>query len=133
MSSGTAQWRPMIRTAAQELGPPRHLIEAVMQLESSGDKTNVTNTGVAACPQAFGLMQIACGCSAVSCDEFTPILDPQINIRAGACHLKINFDQCGSWDGAICAYFSGHCIPNGIAVDIFGTTDQRYIDVVKAN
>jgi len=133
MSSNTAKWRGLVRQAAERFGVPPHLIEAVMELESGGDKNNVTNTGNATCPQAFGLMQIACGCSAVDCEEFSPIMDPETNIRAGARHLKINFESCGTWDGAICEFFSGHCVPNGHAVDILGTTDTMYVNRVKAN
>jgi len=126
------QWNDSVAYECAKQGVPPNLAKAVIYLESNGDPNAMTATGNSVCPYAYGLFQIACGCAAVTCvSNDTTMLDPSINIAAGALHLAINYRECNnSWDGAICSYFAGHCIPDGSS-DILGTSDYDYVNIVK--
>ena len=126
------QWDSQIASNCATHNVPPNMAKAVVYLESGGDPNAMTATGNTTCPYAYGLFQIACGCAVVTCvSNDTAMLDPDTNIEAGVRHLSINYANCNnSWDGAICQFFSGHCVPNG-ASDILGTTDYDYVNIVK--
>jgi len=113
-------------------------IEAHMLLESAGVDLDPNSAG------AVGLLQIIPAvwpelCAAVCrkhglVNNLESVRRPEINIEIGVRELKwwIQNDCHGSEDGGSCAYFSGHCVPDG-SKDDFGTTDETYVQVIRQN
>ena len=110
---------------------PPNLLKALVYKESRGVVNKRTKTENTQCPNAFGLFQIAPGCSsAVIPLEENELLQARTNIKAGAEEMATHYKNCGKWGNAINAFFSGECESSGL-VDDQGTTDYEYVAAIK--
>lgn len=114
--AGVERWSDAINQASSRYGVPTNLIKAIMKLESGGDPNAVGAPGV------WGPMQVHSGVWGQGPWSH----DPVANIMKGVEILRGNYDQYGTWDMAIRAYL-------GFGTDMYGTTDEKYLEVVKNN
>lgn len=114
--AGVERWANEINAAAAKYGVPANLIKAIMKLESNGDPN------AAGAPGVWGPMQVHSGVWG----EGPWSYDPAANIMKGVEILRGNYDQYGSWEMAVRAYL-------GFGTDMYGTTDERYWEVVSNN
>jgi hypothetical protein len=102
---------------------PINLIKALVYEESGGGMLSENGAGYS------GIMQVGPGSW---CDHAKyNIATPEGNVGCGVEHLAHTYQQCNnSWDGAVTAYYAGHCIPNGahdnVADGGSGQTDYQY-------
>lgn len=111
------------------VGPcvPINLIKALVYEESGGGMLGENGAGYS------GIMQVGSGSW---CDHGKyDITTAPGNVGCGIEHLAHTYQECNnSWGGAVTAYYSGHCIPNGAHDEVAdggsGETDFQYRDKV---
>jgi|GEM_PF-2743327 len=104
---------------------PVNLVKALVYEESGGAMLEGNGAGYS------GIMQVGAGswCDHAKYD----IRTKGGNIGCGIEHLAHTYQECNnSWEGAVTAYYAGHCIPNGahdnVADGGSGETDFQYRD-----
>jgi cell wall-associated NlpC family hydrolase len=122
---GTAKWRPLIDSAAQQVGIDPDVIQAIMMTESGGNPDSVSSAG------ALGLMQVMPFHFASGENG----LDPKTNILKGAQILADNYKRYGNWDTAVAAYLGAVDANGNItnAADAYGTTGPAYVQRFHEN
>lgn len=65
--------------------------------------------------------------------QWNKIHDPDYNIYCGLKTLAYRRKQCGSWDGASMAFFSGSCVDVGVIDNSTGTDQKEYLDAMQRN
>lgn len=115
---------------------PVNLIKALVYLESGGAMLDVNPDGSYGNGAGYGgIMQVSSGswCDHTKYD----ITTSGGNVGCGIEHLAHTYQQCNnSWEGAVTAYYAGHCTPDGSADRVedggSGKTDQVYRDEIIA-
>jgi hypothetical protein len=106
---------------------PVNLVKALVYEESGGGMIGENGAGYS------GIMQV--GPDSWCDHDLYDIGTSEGNVGCGVSHLAHTYQECNnSWEGAVTAYYAGHCIPNGAADSVAdggsGETDYQYRDKI---
>lgn len=135
----TDRWRSLIEAICADTPPvPPDILEAMVIVESNGDPnarsaSNAIGLGQII-PRWHGdtIFQVAHELSMAFSSAGDALLDPELNLRVAARHLRWCETACGSWETAVAKYHSGQCHPPADFVDGQGTSTVYHLVKFRA-
>jgi hypothetical protein len=135
----THPYRSLIEDACQYAHPvPPDVLEAMVWVESNFDPNARSASNAIGLTQVISkwhvnlIRSVAVSLSMAYSHPDEALLDPQLNLRVGARHLKWCYGECGSWESAVAKYHSGQCVPPEGFVDGQGTSTVRHVEKFRA-
>lgn len=119
-------WDTQLQAASAKYGAPINLLKSLMNEESGGANLSANGAG------AVGPMQVVLGYHQADALKIgLDLNNPNDNIMYAAHLLASNYNECGSWEGAVNMYYTGGCQSVGKRDDIAsggsGETDFDYV------